>query len=76
MTEDDCFVRVEYDLDYTGGNYERQGSFVLLPWREIKRCREDVEGVFERMTGHSRVHIVHYSVDDLYTATGEYAEGV
>lgn len=57
-------VEVEYDEDYSGGNYTGVGKKVMIPWRLV----ESVEGrcgglkqAFNKVTGLNPIHIVHYS---------------
>ena len=61
------FVQVEYDPNYTGGDYDGVGQFVLVP-TGVK----SIEQAFERMTGLNRKHIVHYCPDELYDKDGEF----
>jgi hypothetical protein len=63
-------IQVEYDLEYSGGDYSDTGDFAYVPCSLADRLGS-IEAAFERHTGHSRIHIVHYSPDELYTADGE-----
>ena len=64
------FTRVEFDLNYGGGNYSGVGTFVLIPWSVI-RSSESVEAAFTKHTGHDPAHIIHYTSDEVYDAKGE-----
>jgi hypothetical protein len=55
------FIRVEYDLNYAGGDYSQVGDFAYVP----ADCG-DVEEEFEKVTGYDRIHMIHYSPDELY----------
>lgn len=63
----ECF-RVEYDLDYFGGDYSGTGKFVYVP--------EDTEGIndkaklFQMMTGIDPAHIIHLTSDECYALDG------
>jgi len=63
------FLKVEFDRNYSGGDFSGVGEFVLLPVVAV-----DVAGlhrVFHQVTNLNPNKIVHYSPDDLYNATGE-----
>jgi len=60
-------IRVEYDLAFYGGNYGKVGDFAYIPVANIGRS---VEAAFEKQTGHKRVHIIHYSENELYDSAG------
>lgn len=63
------FICVEYDLSYTGGDYDKVGQFALVP---VERFDElGMEEAFTRATGHDPIHIIHYSPDEPVTANGE-----
>jgi hypothetical protein len=55
------FIRVEYDPNYTGGDYDKVGNFTYVP-----ADSKDVEVAFEEITGYKRMHIIRYSPDELY----------
>lgn len=63
------FIRVEFDPDYSGGNYSKVGQFAYIP-----TDAKDVEKTFEKQTGYSRSCIIHYSPDELYTEKGEFLD--
>jgi hypothetical protein len=63
------FIEVEYDLEYSGGNYSDVGDFAMIPVELVDKL--GVEAAFEKHTGHDRVHIIHYCPDDRYNASGE-----
>lgn len=50
--------RIEYDLDYIGGNYSSVGEFYTIMIGED--CQIPIPDVFEYLTGIDSVHIVHY----------------
>lgn len=63
------YVRVEYDLSYTGGDYDKVGQFALVPVERVDEL--GMEEAFTRATGHDPTHIIHYSPDEPVTANGE-----
>lgn len=67
------FIQVEYDVNYTGGNYSAVGDFAYLEMVD-GLCEDSVEERFEKQTGASRENIVSYSFDELYAkdADGEF----
>lgn len=69
---DSCF-RVEYDETFFGGNYAGTGQFAYVPFSLMSEEVEP-EDAFERHTGISRQHIIHYSLDDSYDAQGNSIE--
>lgn len=58
------YIRVEWDPEFAGGDYDGVGNFALLP----VGC--DVETTFTAETGHPASCIVHYSEDELFDADG------
>jgi hypothetical protein len=63
------FIRFEYDPDYFGGEYNKTGQFALVP---IDLCAElGNEEAFEKRIGLDKVHIIHFSPDEVYGANGE-----
>lgn len=67
-------IRVEYDLSFFGGNYDKVGKFAFIAVDKINDCT--VEEAFEKQTGINRQHIIHFSTDDLYSPQGEYFDSV
>jgi hypothetical protein len=63
-------IRVEYDLDFAGGNYSGVGQFAYVPLNDIGHAPDAVEAAFEKLTGHGRVHIVHYCPDKTFDEDG------
>lgn len=63
-----CF-RVEYDLNFWGGDYRGTGQFAYVPLALLTEAVEPEEA-FERHTGFDRHHIVHYMLDETYDAAG------
>lgn len=62
--------RIEFDVDYWGGNYGDVGDFAYIPVG-IEFAMNSVEEAFEKLTGHSRRHIIHYSTDERFLPNGE-----
>ena len=61
------FTRFEYDMEYSGGDYNKVGNFAYVPCKEIGN---DPEKTFEEYTGISRIHIIHYTLDEVYVGDG------
>jgi len=64
-----CY-RVEYDPEFTGGEYAGTGSFAFVSETLVKQ-HGSVEAAFTAQTGLAACHIVHYSGDERYTADAE-----
>ncbi len=64
-------IQVEFDLEFFGGNYNKVGQFAYIPLDEIGTAPDAVATVFEKQTGHSRQHIVHYCPDETYDQEGK-----
>ena len=67
-------VRVEYDLDYWGGDYSKVGQFVYVPHEVIDRLPgthidKKLKTAFTVLVGDPR-HIVHYTFDEVYDQDG------
>lgn len=63
--------RVEFDLDYWGGDYHGTGDVAYVPFSLLHDARRlTPREAFTRHTGHIANHIVHYTLDDLYDAEG------
>lgn len=58
-------IQVEYDLQFWGGDYSGVGQFAYVPATLVDEL--GVEEAFQAHTGIDPVHIVHYSLDELYT---------
>lgn len=56
---------VEYDLAYTGGEYTGVGEEVWISSDYIEACGGDVAAAFQKLTGFSPLHIVHYSNEEV-----------
>jgi hypothetical protein len=69
------FINVEYDLTYTGGDYNRTGSFVHVPVYMIELHGGDTPKAFKEVTGIDPIHIVHYSPDEVVGEKGQPFEG-
>lgn len=65
-------VRFEYDPEFTGGEYEGTGRFALVPYARVQEA--GAEAAFTEATGLDAMHIVHFTVDELYDAEGETVE--
>jgi len=63
-------IKVEFDLNYSGGEYNGVGDTVLIPFENIAWDENEcnVEAAFEKQTGHSRIHIIYYTLDEIYDA--------
>jgi hypothetical protein len=67
-------VRVEYDLNYRGGDYDKVGTFAYIPLDAIDRLPGNSPGkklktAFTVLVGDPR-HIVHYTFDEVYDQDG------
>ena len=61
VEEDDPIkIRVEYDLAYFGGDYDRTGDFVTVDC--ANEHQPTVEAAFRVATGHDPCHIIHWGV--------------
>lgn len=56
--EDGEFIRVEYDLEYSGGNYVGTGSIIQVPSNLVAKM--GMHNAFKETTGYDPIHIVHY----------------
>lgn len=67
-------IKVEFDLNYSGGEYSGVGATVLIPVSNLALDEKDwnVEAAFEKQTGYSRIHIIHYTLDDIFDEKGEW----
>ncbi len=66
ITKDyDCAgpVVVEYDLNYSGGNYKDVGSFITLNQMQLIQAGGNVAQAFQMATGIDSIHIVNYRLD-------------
>jgi hypothetical protein len=72
MKKVDCFVKVEYDVEYSGGNYSNGGDIALIPVKLVDEV--GMKEAFKRTTGYDPCHIIHYSEDELYTAHGDFCD--
>ena len=67
-------VRVEYDLNYWGGDYSDVGQFTYVPHEVIDRLPgkdmdRKLKTAFTVLVGDPR-HIVHYTFDEVYDHEG------
>lgn len=76
-----CF-KIEYDLSYTGGDYDKVGEFVHIPFDHFDlipqrhpelqgKELEQVQQAFQDATEHDPIHIVSYNLDEPVTETGD-----
>lgn len=63
-------AQIEFDLDFYGGDYSSVGHFVYIPHSAFDDDA-GIELAFEKQTGLPRRCIIHYCLDDVYTADGE-----
>lgn len=63
------FIHVEYDPEYSGGNYNKVGQFAHIPAES-----QDIEATFEKQTGLSRNCIIFYTLDEEYDENGNYIQ--
>jgi hypothetical protein len=72
MTQDTAqpHIRVEYDLEFAGGNYDKVGRFYYVPVAAANAAGS-VEEAFKRLSGYDPMHIIHYSPDEWYDQDGE-----
>ena len=61
--------RVEYDLSFTGGEYNGVGQFAYVPLSLVDEGLSPEEA-FTRHTGLAAVHLIHYALDEPVTAEG------
>jgi len=67
-------TRVEYDLEFTGGDYSDVGQFAYIPHRVIDEFGGGIQEAFKAHTGIDPVHIVNYNLDEAYDANGRFLE--
>ena len=77
----DLYVKVEYDLDYTGGEYHGTGQFALVPYDLVlsklaspiffEDADAAVAHAFNETVGADAIHIISFSLNDLVYADGE-----
>lgn len=61
--------RVEYDLNYWGGNYDGIGQFTFIP-EGLEVVVGSVDEAFEKVTGINRQHIIYYCLDERFLFNG------
>jgi hypothetical protein len=62
-------VRVEYDPDYEGGDYDGAGRFAYVPDEAVGWL--ELDEAFRLVTGLDPVHIIYWGSDERFTAHGE-----
>lgn len=66
-----CF-KVEYDVNFFGGDYSGVGEFAYIPLDdELELSHSEL---FCLMTGVDPVHVIHIPLDETYTIDGELKE--
>lgn len=73
MDKKQQYVRVEYDEDFFGGDYSKTGDLAFVKLVDVNSLGS-VEAAFKATTGIETIHIIHYSLDELYDADGEFWE--
>lgn len=68
-----AFVKVEYDPDFTGGDYSGTGDFLLVSHASVDQPG-GIERAFSEKSGLPSECIVHYTVDELYAENGDRIE--
>jgi hypothetical protein len=63
-------IRVEYDLEYFGGDYNKIGKFEFIPEALYPFVYNTVEEAFEAYTGIPKQHVIHYSSDERFFPDG------
>ena len=61
--------QVEYDSNYYGGDYDKVGKFVYIPM-DLIDVYGSPERAFEKVTGKDSVHIVNFTIDEIYDSEG------
>lgn len=61
--------KVEFDLNYFGGDYSGVGSFVYIPESAVEE-HGSIERAFIAVTGHAPQHIINTYDDERFTADG------
>lgn len=60
---------VEWDRDYTGGDYSSVGEIGYVPLSLLDKM--PVEKAIEEALGIHPMHVIHFTVDELYNSEGE-----
>jgi hypothetical protein len=63
-------IRVEYDTNYFGGDYNGIGKFEFIPEGLSPFVFDTVKEAFEAYTGIPRQHVIHYSSDETFFPDG------
>lgn len=61
--------RVEWDIGYWGGDYHGVGQFAFIPVA-LTYVFDSPEEAFEKFTGNSRSHMIHYTLDEEFSPDG------
>jgi hypothetical protein len=62
-------LKVEFDLNYSGGDYSKVGKFVHIPWGFVEQYPTEAQA-FTAWTGYDDVHIITHYQDEEYTHDG------
>ena len=67
-------IRIEYDLNYRGGDYDKVGKFAYIPLDNIDRQSgkdfdKKLKTAFAVLVGDP-IHIVHFTFDEVYDQDG------
>lgn len=71
-----CFP-VEWDYQYTGGNYSSAGNITYVPFTLLDNKGDEDEQVGRALMeyeGVDPIHIIHYTFDEVYDAEGNAIE--
>ena len=70
---DNTFIRVEYDAEFSGGDYSGSGNFILLS-RFLVEKSGSVESAFTKKTGLPADCMIHFSMDESLDERGQRLE--
>ena len=79
MSNKNHHIRVEYDPLFCGGDYNGTGRFALIPLDLIEKFNAESEGdgvdlAFSKTTKIDSMHIVSYSMNELFDENGNPVE--
>jgi hypothetical protein len=69
-------IKVEYDKNFSGGDYSGVGQMMYLPVDFIEAADGDVGCAFEKVTKIDCRHIVYFNLDEIYDIHGKPREEV
>lgn len=67
-------IKVEFDLNYFGGDYSGTGDIVLIPVALVDAVGGDVHAAFEKLTRYSAANVVYFNSDEQYNDRGTLLE--